>query len=254
VLAGAVGVARRDFGRLYLSAFLWVPVLVLSTLFSAQAERYLFILLPMLVALAGLGCLDVLGWLRALLTAAGSRRRERRLVACLVLAAAIPGFVWLAGSMPARVQDYGLAVSRLAGVPYARQQPDYGTVAAYLTAHEQPGDLFITLAPTADAAYYTGRQPDMVIQPHPNRFLYLTEKNGIVVEDYFGRPVILTASDLQQVIASHHRIWLMTDQGSYFNSVPNDITQVVRAQFTEVAEGTQTALYTTGGLCGTSGS
>lgn len=249
VVAGVAGAVRRDFGRLFLCTFFWLPVLVLSILFSAQAERYIVILLPMLIVLAGLGALDILGWVRTLLTATRSEARERRLIAGLTLAATIPGFVWLAGSMPARIQDYGLAISRLAGSPYAQQQADYGTVAVYLRAHERPGDLFITLAPSTVAAYYAGRAPDMVIQPHLNRFIYLTEKNGVVVEDYFGRPVILTASDLEQVIAAHRRIWLMTDQGPYFDSAPDDMTALIRAQFAEVAEGTQTALYFRGGLC-----
>jgi hypothetical protein len=248
VVAGAVGVARHDFGRLYLSAFLWLPVLVISTVFSAHAERYIFILLPALFALAGLGALDILGWVRSMLTPP-SGAPERRLIGGLILAATIPGFIWVASSVPARLQDYGLTLSRVAGVPYARHQPDYGTVSAYMRAHENPGDLFITLAPSTLAAYYAGRPPDMVIQPHPNRFIYLTETDGVVVQDYFGTPVILTASEFQQVIASHHRIWLMTDQGTYFDSVPTDMTDLIRAQFTEVAEGTQTALYFKGGLC-----
>lgn len=248
LLAGAVGVARRDFGRLYLSTFLWLPVLVLSTVFSAYAERYIFVLLPMLFALAGLGALDILGWLRALLTAP-SEARERRLIAGLILTATVPGFVWLAGSIPARLQDYGLALSRLVGVPYAQQQPDYGMVAAYMKAHEKPGDLFITLASTTATAYYAGRPPGMVIQPHPNKLLFLTEKDGIVVDVYYGRPVILTAGDLQQVIASHPRVWLITDQGPYFDSVPADVTHLIRAQFTEVAGDAQTALYFRGSLC-----
>ena len=252
VLAGAAGIARRDFTRHYLSAFLWLPVLVLSILFSAHAERYLFILLPMLFALAGLGALDLIGWLRAMLTPA-SETRERRLIAGLTLAAAVPGFLWLASSIPARGQDYGLAFSRLAGIPYGQQQADYSTVASYLKAHERPGDLLIDLGSGTQITHYTGQPPDMVIQPHPNKFLFLTQQDGIVVEDYYGRPVILTASDLQQVIANHHRIWLITDQGPYFTSVATDMTDLIRAQFTEVAQGTQAALYFKGDLCASIG-
>jgi hypothetical protein len=178
---------------------------------------------------------------RALLVA--GEARQRRLAAGLILAATAPAFVWVAGSMPARLQDYGLAVSRLAGVSYEQQQPDYTAAAAYMNAHEQPGDLFITLASTTDTAFYAGRAPDMVIQPHPNKFLFLTEKNGIVIDVYYGRPVILTAADLDQVLATHPRVWLMTDQGPYFNSVSADLTKLIRAQFTEVAGNAQTALY-----------
>jgi hypothetical protein len=248
VVAGAVGVARRDFIRLYLSALCLVPLLVLGTLFSAYAERYTLILLPMLFALAGLGALDILRWLRTLFTAAreaGDDRQggERRLVAGLILAAAVPGFVLLAASLPARLQDYGLTFSRLDGIPYSQQQPSYVTVAAYLRAHEEPGDLFITLASTTATAYYAGRPPDMIIQPHLNKLLYLTEKNGVVIDVYYGKPVILTAGDLEQVIATHRRVWLMTDQGPYFDSVQADMTQLIRAQFTEVAGNSTTALY-----------
>jgi hypothetical protein len=248
VVAGAVGLARRDFSRLYLSTFLWLPVLVLGTVFSAYAERYMLILLPVLFALAGLGALDILGWLRALLTVA-SEERERRLIAGLILAATVPGLIWLAGSIPARLQDYGLALSSLTGIPYAKQQPNYGMVAAYMEAHERAGDLFITLASTTATAYYADRPPGMVIQPHPNKLLFLTEKDGIVVDIYYGRPVILTAANLQQVMATYRRIWLMTDQGPYFDSVPADVTQLIRAQFTEVAGDAMTALYFRGSLC-----
>ncbi|MGD0703834.1 MAG: hypothetical protein ABSA02_28615 [Trebonia sp.] len=248
VLAGAVGIARRAFGRLYLSAFCLVPLLVLGTLFSAYAERYTLILLPMLFALGGLAALDILRWLRALFTATGEagdtgQAGERRLVAGLILAAAVPGFVLLAASFPARLQDYGLTLSRLAGIPYSQQQPSYVNAAAYMRAHEEPGDLFITLASTTATAYYAGRPPDMIIQPHLNKLLYLTEKNGVVIDVYYGKPVILTAEDLEQVIATHPRIWLMTDQGPYFDSVQADMTQLIRAQFTEVAGNATTALY-----------
>jgi hypothetical protein len=35
----------------------------------------------------------------------------------------------------------------------------------------------------------------------------------------------------------------MTDQGYYFDSVSTDMTALIRAQFTEVAEGASAALY-----------
>ena len=192
---------------------------MLSTVFSAYAERYIVIMLPALFALAGLGALDILGWLRALFAAGEGRQRR-------LSGRPDPGrdgprlhLARRLDFLPAS-RTTALPPPALAGVPYAQQQPDYSMVAAYMKAHEQPGDLFITLTSTTATAFYAGRPPDMVIQPHPNKLLYLTEKNGIVIDVYYGRPVILTAGDLQQVIASHRRVWLMTDQGPTSTACP----------------------------------
>jgi hypothetical protein len=243
VIAGVVGAARRSFMRLYLSAFLWIPVLALSTVFSPKIARYVFVTIPLLFVLAALGATDVIGALRRVHSAVGAGIREHRAVLRMVAVATIPGFAWLALSLTGGAGDYGLAVANLTGATVAYAHTDYGGVGTYMREHEKPGDLFVTLAPPDDPAYYVGRVPDMTIATGRDKLLFLMEKNGEAVDTNYGVPAILTVDDLQKVIENHRRIWIMTDQGSYLNSVAPAITNLIKDQFDVVAETATAALY-----------
>ncbi len=243
VIAGVVGLVRRNFMRLYLSVFLWVPVLALSTVFSPKIARYVFVTMPLLFVLAALGAVDVLGLLRRALTAVSAGMRERRAVIRMVALATIPGFAWLALSLTGGARDYGLAFASLTGATDSYTHTDYRGVSAYMKAHQKPGDLFVTLAPPDNPAYYVGRIPDMTIATGRDKLLFLMERNGQAVDTNFGVPAILTVSQLQQVIENHQRIWLVTDQGSYLSSVAPAITNLIKDQFDVVAETSTAALY-----------
>jgi hypothetical protein len=243
VIAGVVGVWRRSFHRIYLSAFLWLPVLALSTVFSPKIARYVFITMPLLFVLGALGALDVLGMLRRLLTAALAGMRERRVVLGMVAAATVPSFAWLALSLTSGAADYGLAVATLTHATESYSHVDYGTVAAYVKAHQKPGDLLLTLAPPDDPAYYVGRPPDMVIATGRDKLIFLMEKGGQAVDTVFGAPAILTADDLQHVIDNHRRIWIVTDQGNYLRSVSRNITTMILNDFDDVAESATATVY-----------
>jgi hypothetical protein len=243
VIAGVVGVVRRNFMRLYLSVFLWVPVLALSTVFSPKIARYVFVTMPLLFVLAALGALDVLGLLRRALSAVSAGVRERRAVIRMVGVATVPAFAWLALSLTGGARDYGLAFATLTGATHSYTHTDYSGVSAYMKGHERPGDLFLTLAPPDDPAYYVGRVPDMTIATGRDKLLFLMEKNGHAVDTNFGVPAILTVGDLQKVIENHPRIWIVTDQGSYLNSVAPAITNLIKDQFDVVAETATAAVY-----------
>jgi hypothetical protein len=243
VIAGVVGLVRRNFMRLYLSVFLWVPVLALSTVFSPKIARYVFVTMPLLFVLAALGALDVVGLLRRALTAVAAGMRERRAVIRMVALATIPGFAWLALSLTGGARDYGLAFASLTGATDSFTHTDYRGVSAYMKAHERPGDLFVTLAPPDNPAYYVGRVPDMTIATGRDKLLFLMERNGQAVDTNFGVPAILTVSELQKVIEDHRRVWIVTDQGSYLSSVAPAITNLIKDQFDVVAETATAALY-----------
>jgi Dolichyl-phosphate-mannose-protein mannosyltransferase len=243
VIAGVVGAVRRNFMRLYLSAFLWIPVLALSTVFSPKIARYVFVTIPLLFVLAALGATDVIGGLRRVHSAIGAGIRERRAAVRLVAVATVPGFAWLGLSLTGGAGDYGLAFANATGATVAYAHTDYSGVGAYMKAHEKPGDLFVTLAPPDDPAYYVGRIPDMTIATGRDKLLFLMEKDGEAVDTNFGVPAILTVRDLQKVIENHRRVWIMTDQGSYLNSVAPAITNLIKDQFDVVAETATAALY-----------
>jgi hypothetical protein len=243
VLGGVVGAVRRSLPRLYLSAFLWIAVLSLSIVFSPKVGRYTFVTLPALFALAGAGAVDVFDWLRQFLAVRRPAGPERRMLLRLITVALAPAFVWLALTQATGLRDYGLAVARITGAQPMQEHTDYGVVAAYVRAHQQPGDLLLTIAPPNCVAYYVGRPPDGVIATSSNKLLYLMETDGHVVDTTFGAQEVLTASDLQSLMATHRRIWIVTDQGNYFRSVDPGIGRLISGEFTEVAEGATSAVY-----------
>ena len=152
-------------------------------------------------------------------------------------------FFWVALSLSGGTRDYGLAGARLTGAPYGHKHSDYDRAAGYVKSHEQPGDLFITLAPPDIPAYYLGRDPDYIIQTGRNKLLYLVERKGKAVDTILGQEAILTRQDLEHVMENHHRIWLITDQGSYLHSVPRPLSDLVLDDFDAVMEGERTSVF-----------
>jgi len=173
--------------------------------------------------------------------------RNRAAVSFLVGATAVAGFAWVGISLTHGVRDYGLAASRLAGVPVMHTTLDYDRVIATLDQQRLPGDVVLTLCPPDIAAYYMGRVPDVTIATGRDKMLYLMELNGTVVDTNFGQQALLSTTDLRRYLASHQRVWLVTDLGKYFRQVPLQMRQLILAQFREVSEGSGAALYLYGG-------
>ena len=243
VLASVVGAVRRSFDRLYLTALLWIPVLALSTIFSPKISRYVFVTLPVVFILGALGAGDFLDFLIAQLTPLKATVRQAGLVRWVVTAAVLPGFIWVFTSVSGGVSSYGLAVARLSGSPTARTEVDYDYAIAKVAPQIRPGDTIVTLCPPDIAAYYLKRNPDFIISTGRDKLLYLFERDGTVVDTTYGAPQILSARDLQDVIDDHHRIWVITDQGPYFDGVNAQITQLILTDFDEVSEGYGATVY-----------
>jgi hypothetical protein len=239
VIASIVGIRRRDFARLYLTIMLWVSFLALSAIFTARSDRYTFVTLPILFALAGMGGLDLMDWVRHRLSRTVNGTTVRAMAALTV----VPAFVALATTLPGRLSDYGVAAARLTGATITQAYADYAPVGAVLRRDIRPGDLFVTLAPPVLPAYYAGRAPDMIIATGRNKLLYLMERHGEATDTIWGAPTILTAADLQTVMQEHRRVWVFTDRGPYLSSVPTDIKTLILDDFQEVAEDNTTALY-----------
>jgi len=241
LLGSIAGAVRRSWPRLYLSAFLWIAVISLSVIFSPKIGRYTFVTLPVLFALAGAGAADIVDAVRRSVSTLA--RHERRALQGLISAGVVAAFAWLVLTQATSTRDYGLAVARITGAPMVQGHTDYGIVGDYVRAHQRPGDILISLAPPNLVGFYVGRAPDDIIATSRNKMLYLMEVDREAVDTTFGAHAILDANDLQQVMQAHRRIWIVTDQGTYFNSVSPDITQLIQSQFDEVAEGAASAVY-----------
>jgi hypothetical protein len=243
VIATVVGIHRRDLVRIYLGTIFFTAVITMSVVFSAKVTRYTFVTLPPLFILGVLGGTDVFEGVRRVLGGFRGNRAADAGGRLMITAATVPAVAFLALTLTGGYRDYGLAVTRLASATYTHRHVDYNASAAYVRKYERPGDLFITLAPPDIPAYYLGRHPDMIIQTGRNKLLYIIERNGRAVDTIYGVPVILSARDLASVMSKYHRIWLVTDQGSYFNSVPQEISLMVAKNFQEVYEATGSEVY-----------
>lgn len=239
-----VGLWRRSLERNLLTCFLWVEVFMLSVVFAPRIPRYTFIVLPPLLLLAALGAEDLIQGARRVLTPADGRGRRSPATGRLAAVTMALGVVWLAVSQPASVESYGLAVSQLTRSPTQMRYVDFPYVVDYMRRHWRPGDLFVAAAPPNIAAEYFGRPPDNVIQTRANdRFFYMFEKGGKAVDTEFGAEVVLAPTDLQRLLETHRRIWLVTDDGRYLSTLPPGFIDLINTHFVKVSEGATSALY-----------
>jgi len=229
VVGTIAGIARRDGPRMFLAVLVWGTILALNTIFTVKIPRYTFVTLPPLFLLGMLGGVDVLDGIRSLFAHGGRQRRALRVVSA---ACAALGTLWMAVSLTGGFRDYGLAAARLTNTTYAHKYADYQVAADYIAARIQPGDAFLTLATPGPVSLYLGRRPDGLIPAGNPRFLYLIERNGRLIDTVLGAPFIFTADDLQAVMATHHRIWLVT-YPSTISDAPLPLRRIL-AQFTEV--------------------
>jgi hypothetical protein len=244
IVAMVVGLKRRDLPRNLVSAFLVSQVVMLSAVFTMRNARYAIIAMPALFLLGGLGAIDVVGFVRRLLSPHGpitlAMRQALRLGTGL---AAVMAMILLAASMTANVESYGILASQVFHAPYTHKYRDYPYVVNYVLAHEQPGDLYMTIAPPIIPSWYMGRAPDMVIPGiSDQRLLKIFERDGHGVDSLYGVPVILSPTDLVRVLEKHHRVWLVTDD-RYVRSLPPGFTDIINAQFRKVDEGYAAAVY-----------
>jgi hypothetical protein len=242
VVGLVAGIRRRQWTRIYLGALIWVPVAVLSTLFSAHSGRYTFVTLPFLFILGGLGALDVLRFTQRALGALDSRRSRVALTKMAVRTTAILGVLWLVLSVTSGVRAYGLAASRVAGVPYAHVRVNYTALYSYFERHVQPDDELMTLAPSVIFTYYTGREPDFILSRSKAKLLYIIEHDNRAVDTDWGKPLLFTTADLNGALSSHRRIWLFADQSS-LNALPSDVRQLVLSTFRPKVQSESGTLY-----------
>jgi hypothetical protein len=87
-------------------------------------------------------------------------------------------------------------------------------------------------------SYYTDKPFDVGVSSQPNKFLYLMERGGVVLDTTYGKPVALSDAQFQQTVAGHHRLWVIGPEPGILPPSPT-----ILGEFVERAETSGAALY-----------
>jgi 4-amino-4-deoxy-L-arabinose transferase-like glycosyltransferase len=217
---------RKDQRVRYCALFLLISSCTLIFLFTMQADRYYYPLLPIYYLMGAYAFWKVLDavWRFArpllMLPPRGYKACEPQQkslpmeIAVKGTAGLLCAIVLLVPILP--VSNYNLLASRIISAPYHRHYPDYDNAATYINRHMQPGDVVITVAPAVTILYYVGHVDDFF---SIDRALFLIERNGQMIETATGAHPLLNQADFETVLAMHSRIWLVTDNGGYQGGV-----------------------------------
>ena len=181
--------------------YLMLAVVLGELLFLAgptwQVPRYAFILLPLLWLVAG----AVLGrWLRPAWVGA-------------VVGLALAVFVGVTGYTTAFTQDWG-----------------YDQAFRYVQRQWQPGDVVLTTNPSA-SVLYLGQCDYYVMQFGWGEDL-MEGPNGSQVDRWTGAPLLNTVDQLQELLATTPRVWLVVDGWRFQSWFDNEFIRAVLDQMT----------------------
>ncbi|WP_162004846.1 glycosyltransferase family 39 protein [Dictyobacter vulcani] len=250
VLGIVLAFIHKDRRPRFYALFLVIASVTLIMVFTMQADRYYYPLLPIYYILGAYAFWNVLSLLwrfarphLVLNTFSGNGRRpDVSLPIRITLGTIIAILAFSVLVFPALpLSNYNLLVSRTLGLSYRHHFADYDNVSNYMKGHLKKGDTVVTIAPAVSVLYYVG-QADYYFSI--DRALFLIEQNGKIVETTSGSSPLLNPKDFQNVLATHNRVWLITDNGGYQGGV----TKLGRftfppADFRMVYEGYGSAVY-----------
>ncbi len=244
LIAVVVGFRRRHRSTVLMAIALGATIVGISLVLTAKVDRYAFVTMPLLVALAVMGAAYLVGLLATCVTRLGApegrRGGDRRYRGTWLRAVVVVTVLVASGAAMATTavspRGFGLWAADLSGAPNPLSHPDFAPTVTYLREHQRPGDQVITLAPPVMARQYLGANPDQVIQTGRNKLLYLVLRDGQAVETILGVPVLLTGDQIRTFLEAHRRVWLVSDAGSYIQGVPPDVRREVTKDFRVVAQ------------------
>ncbi len=254
-LAGCVYAARESNPcARYCALFLGLSFLTLMLVFTMHADRYFYPLLPVYYLVGSYALLRMLNTIWTFARACLGQQNPLReacavpdmylswhtrwmsrgsgllICACVLLVPVLP------------ISNYSLFVDQLFGLTYHRHYPDYDAAGQYMQQHWQKGDIVIAVAPDFSVYYYTGHVDYFFSL---DRALFLFERNGHIVDTSIGATALLNQQDLLAVLATHARVWIVSDNAQYQAQVAKRFT--FPPDFHIVFEGYGSALYLRGG-------
>ena len=249
VLGCILAFLHKDRRPRYCALFLLLASSTLILLFTMQADRYYYPLLPLYYMMGAYAFRSILNLLWRFAKphfafsngTTNSYPRVALPVRILLMAMiAILSFsVLIFPALP--LSNYNLFISRTLGLSYRHHFADYDNVGQYMKKHLKTGDAVVTVAPAVSILYYVGKV-DYYFSI--DRALFLIENNKNVIETTSGAHPMLNPQDFQNVLASHNRIWLVTDNGGYQGGVTkNNRFTFPPPSFRMVYEGYGSAVY-----------
>jgi len=247
-------IRSTDMRAKYCAVFLIASVLTIVLVFTATADRYVYAILPVYYLIGSYALLRMLlvVWDFARPYVMQQKRRESTSgeatassvghlswpmkLALRTTVLIVCASVLVLPILP--LSGYNLFVSKLAGFAYHRHYADYDATAAYMKTHLQKDDIVISIAPPNCTLFYVGKVDYFFSM---DRALFLIEKNGSIVETASNAKAMLNQDDFQTVLASHSRIWIISDNGPYQASVLKRFT--FPQDFHMVYEGYGSAVY-----------
>ncbi|GHO95667.1 hypothetical protein KSF_057150 [Reticulibacter mediterranei] len=136
--------------------------------------------------------------------------------------------------------NYDLFTSRMLGISYRHHYPDYDGAGQYIKQHWRDGDIVISVSPAISILYYVGRVDYFV---STDRALYLFERNSAITDTPTGSVPLLNQSDLDEVLARHGRVWIVTGKALNQTVVPKRARFLFPADFRRVYQGYTAIVY-----------
>jgi hypothetical protein len=116
-----------------------------------------------------------------------------------------------------------------------REQPEgYEQVFGYIAEQQQAGDVVMSPQPPA-CALALGRPCDYFARERGYE-PYVTPVDGVLVDRWTGAPLMRSADQLEQLVKTTPRVWLVTDGHRLAERYYNEFVRVVIEQFDTVFE------------------
>src|SRR5579871_159530 len=219
----------------YLSFFLGVSLITLSTMLSITDVRYVYSIQPIIYLLAAWLLVSIIQFIGTL----ANRRLPTVAGRALVILTAALVVITILGDPTPSWSTFSLATSRTFGLPYQHRIPDYVDAGNYIKAHWQPGDIIISMAPANDVMFYIGKPTYSV---YTSQVLYVFEQNGHITNSYVGSQMIINQNDFNAVLAKYHRIWIVVVSGGN-NTIGIAGSTPILTNFQEVYEDAGAFVY-----------
>ncbi|MEO8972841.1 MAG: glycosyltransferase family 39 protein [Ktedonobacteraceae bacterium] len=241
----------------YVALFLVISFLTLLFIFTMLAERYFYPLATFYYLMAAFALMKILRAIRAFSRLHTHRQKPvkgtflkghtyRFLpvdVLVFLTATLVCLSVLIVPMLP--LGDYNLFTSRALGLPYYQHVGDYEEAGQYVRQHLRKGDIVISIIPDSIVLYYVGQSDYFFSIEHA---LFIFENDGHIVDTYTGKTALLNQSDLNTVLNTHARIWLISADSANQSSVRHVLKSFVfPSDFHIVYAGTSSIVFLRGG-------